>query len=191
MNKTRIAIFASGTGSNAINLIRHFKNHASIEVGFVLSNKSEAPVLNSAKELGVEVLFHSNQEVSNGDFLVQLCQNNQIDWVILAGYLRLIPRELIQSFENKIINLHPSLLPKYGGKGMHGSHVHKAVIANNEVESGITIHFVNEEFDKGRTIAQFTCSINSNDTIETLGQKIHVLEQSYLPTVIEKTILNN
>jgi len=191
MNKTRIAIFASGTGSNAINLIHHFKNHTSIEVGFVLSNKSDAPIINSAKALGIEVLYHSNEEVANGDFLVQICQKHHIDWVILAGYLRLVPTQLIQTFENKIINLHPALLPKYGGKGMHGAHVHKAVIANQEVESGITIHFVNEEFDKGRIIAQFTCSINANDTTETLAKKIHVLEQSYLPTVIEKTIINS
>jgi len=191
MNKTRIAVFASGTGSNAINLIRYFNNHPSIEIGFVLSNKSDAPVLNSAKELGIEVLYLSNQEVANGDFLVQICQSNHIDWIMLAGYLRLIPGELIQHFENRIINLHPSLLPNYGGKGMHGGHVHEAVIANKEIESGITVHFVNEEFDKGRIIAQFRCEINSNDTSSTLAQKIHVLEQSYLPVVVEKTILNN
>lgn len=191
MNKIRIGIFASGTGSNAINLIRYFNNHPTIEVGFVLSNKSDAPVLNAAKELGIEVLYHSNQEVANGDFLIQICQSHQINWIILAGYLRLIPSELIQHFENKIINLHPSLLPKYGGKGMHGSHVHNAVIANKEAESGITIHFVNEEFDKGRIIAQFTCSIGVNDSADTLAKKIHILEQSYLPIVVEKTIINN
>lgn len=191
MNKTRIAVFASGKGSNAINLIRYFNNHPSIEIGFVLSNKSDAPVLNSAKELGIEVLYLSNQEVANGDFLVQICQSHHIDWIMLAGYLRLIPGELIQHFENRIINLHPSLLPNYGGKGMHGGHVHEAVIANKETESGITVHFVNEEFDKGRIIAQFRCGINSNDTSSTLAQKIHVLEQSYLPVVVEKTILNN
>ncbi len=191
MNKTRIGIFASGTGSNAINLIRHFNNHPHIEVGFVLSNKSDAPVLNSAKDLGIKVLFFSNHEVANGNFLIQTCKNHVIDWVILAGYLRLIPSELIQQFEGRIINLHPSLLPKYGGKGMHGGHVHEAVIANKEIESGITVHFVNEEFDKGRIIAQFKCSINSTDTASTLAKKIHVLEQSYLPVVVEKTILNS
>lgn len=191
MNKTRIAVFASGTGSNAINLIRYFNNHPTIEIGFVLSNKSDAPVLNSAKELGITVIHRTNEEVANGNFLVQLCQSHEIDWIMLAGYLRLIPGQLTQQFENKIINLHPSLLPKYGGKGMHGGHVHKAVIENKEVESGITIHFVNEEFDKGRIIAQFRCSINSNDTAASLAQKIHVLEQSYLPVVVEKTIINS
>ena len=191
MNKTRIAIFASGTGSNAINLIQHFKGHATIEVGFVLSNKLDAPVLSSAKALDVDVLYHTNEEVANGPFLVEACKTHQVDWIILAGYLRLIPTELIQAYNNKIINLHPSLLPKYGGKGMHGSNVHRAVIANQEAESGITVHFVNEEFDKGKIIAQFTCSINQGDSAETLAQKIHILEQSYLPTVVAKTIANN
>ena len=191
MNKTRIAIFASGTGSNAVNLIQYFKTHSDIEVGFVLSNKADAPILKSAKDLGVEVFYHSNSEVANGSFLVELCKKQNIDWVILAGYLRLIPVELIRAYTYRIINLHPSLLPKHGGKGMHGAHVHEAVITNKEVESGITIHFVNEEFDKGLKIAQFTCAIHHEDTPSTLAQKIHQLEQSYLPVVIEKTILNN
>lgn len=191
MNKTRIGIFASGTGSNAINLINYFKNHTSIEIGFVLSNKSEAPVLNSAKALGIEVIYRPNEEVAKGDFLLEICQTHKIDWIVLAGYLRLIPIQLIHSYENKIINLHPSLLPKYGGKGMHGAHVHKAVLEAKEVESGITVHFVNEEFDKGRIIAQFRCSIDENDTVESLAHKIHVLEQSYLPVVVEKTIVNS
>lgn len=191
MNKTSIGIFASGTGSNAINLINYFKNHTSIEIGFVLSNKSDAPVLNSAKALGIETIYRTNEEVANGNFLVKLCQTHGIDWIILAGYLRLIPLQLIHNYENKIINLHPSLLPKYGGKGMHGTHVHKAVIEAKETESGITVHFVNEEFDKGRIIAQFRCSIDDKDTVETLEKKIHVLEQSYLPVVIEKTIVNS
>ena len=191
MNKTRIGIFASGTGSNAINLIKYFNNHSSIEIGFVLSNKSDAPVLNSAKALGIEVIYSPNEEVAKGDSLIELCQTHKIDWIVLAGYLRLIPTQLIQAYENKIVNLHPSLLPKYGGKGMHGANVHNAVIAAKENESGITIHYVNEEFDKGRIIAQFRCSINDKDTVETLSQKIHILEQSYLPVVIEKTIVNS
>lgn len=191
MNKTRIGIFASGTGSNAINLINYFRNHSSIEIGFVLSNKSEAPVLNSAKSLGIEVIYRPNEEVANGNSLLEICQAHNIDWIVLAGYLRLIPIPLIHAYENKIVNLHPSLLPKYGGKGMHGTHVHKAVIEAKENESGITVHFVNEEFDKGRIIAQFRCSISNKDTVESLAHKIHVLEQSYLPVVIEKTILNS
>ncbi len=189
MNKTRIAILASGTGSNAINLIRFFEGHPSIEVGFVLSNKSDAPVLESAKALGAEVLYHDNATVTNGDFLVKLCQENKIDWIILAGYLRLIPAKLISAFPDKIVNLHPALLPNYGGKGMFGTNVHKAVIANQETESGITIHFVNQEFDKGRIIAQFHCQLKPTDGVSDLEQKIRYLEQSYLPIVIQNTIL--
>lgn len=189
MIKTKIAVFASGTGSNAINLIRFFDKHPSIEVGFVLSNKSDAPILSSAKELGVEVLFHDNTAVSDGTFLTELCRSHGIDWIILAGYLRLIPTELINAFPNKMVNLHPSLLPNYGGKGMFGTNVHKAVIANKEGESGITIHFVNQEFDKGRIIAQFHCALSPEDGVSELEQKIRYLEQSYLPTVVQNTIL--
>ncbi|MDX2360557.1 MAG: phosphoribosylglycinamide formyltransferase [Crocinitomicaceae bacterium] len=188
MTKTRIAIFASGTGSNAVNLIHFFKDHSSIEVAFVLSNKSDAKVLSSAKELGVKTMYYSNAQVADGAFLTQVCADENVDWVILAGYLRLIPSELIQAFENKMINLHPSLLPNYGGKGMHGRKVHEAVLANREKESGITVHFVNEDFDKGRIIAQFHCKLESEDTVENLEGKIRYLEQRYFPTVVQNTI---
>lgn len=189
MSKQRIAIFASGTGSNAVNLIRFFKGHPTIEVAFVLSNKKEAKVLDSAIELGVPTRCYSNAEVADGDFLKSICAEERVDWIILAGYLRLIPAALIQAFDRKMINLHPSLLPNYGGKGMHGRNVHTAVIANGESKSGITIHFVNEEFDKGEIIAQFHCALNSSDTVESLESKIRYLEQSYLPTVVQNTIL--
>ena len=157
MTKIRVAIFASGTGSNAVNLIHFFKNHDSIEVAFVLSNKADAPVLASAQNLGIQTINCSNSEAGEVGFLTTVCRAEKIDWIILAGYLRLIPTDLIQAFPNKIINLHPALLPNYGGKGMHGRNVHTAVLANRETESGITIHLVNEEFDSGRIIAQFHC----------------------------------
>lgn len=188
MLKKRIAIFASGTGSNAINLIRYFEKSNSIEVGFVLSNKSNAPIVDSATELGIPVKCFTNEEVSNGDFLTDLCISENIDWVILAGYLRLIPPALIEKFSDRIINLHPSLLPKYGGKGMFGSNVHKAVLENKEVETGITVHFVNQEFDKGQIIAQFHCKLNPSDTLSSVQKKIQFLEHNYLPVVIENTI---
>lgn len=190
MSKKRIAIFASGTGSNAINLINYFSQHTSIEVAFVLSNKEDAKVLDSAGNLEIETIYMSNDEVSKGDVLASLCDEYEIDWIVLAGYLRLIPVEFIQSFENRILNLHPSLLPNYGGKGMFGRNVHTAVLENKETESGITIHFVNKEFDKGRIIAQFRCAISETDNIENLEGKIRYLEQSFLPVVVEKTILN-
>jgi len=190
MQKKRIAIFASGTGSNAVNLIRFFESDDRVEVAFVLSNKSDAKVLESARNLGVEAMHFDNQKVADGSFLVSLCREHQVDWIVLAGYLRLIPAELIQAFDRKMINLHPSLLPNYGGKGMHGSNVHKAVIANGEPRSGITIHFVNEEFDKGEIIAQFHCRLTEEDTVESLEGKIRYLEQTYLPTVVRGAIFN-
>lgn len=190
MTKAKIAIFASGTGSNAINLIHFFKNHPSIEVGFVMSNKKNALVLSSAEKLDVSVLSYSNEQVADGVFLSRICQENGIDWIVLAGYLRLIPIELIQSYNNRMINLHPSLLPKYGGKGMFGGNVHKAVLENKETESGITIHYVNNEFDKGNIIAQFHCSIEVTDNLKDLEGKIRKLEQGYLPVVVQNTIIN-
>lgn len=188
MKTIRIGIFASGTGSNAMNLIRYFSNRSAIEVGFVLSNNEKAPIIQSAKEAGIEVIVCNNQQASDADFLNSITRKHNIDWVVLAGYLRLIPEKFIQEYENRIINLHPSLLPKYGGKGMYGVNVHKAVIANKEELSGITIHMVNAEFDKGRIIAQFTCPLDKNDTVVELSKKISYLEQSYLPTVVEHTI---
>ena len=189
MVKKRMAIFASGTGSNAINLIGHFAGHEAIEIGFVLSNKKDAPVLESANDLGVEALYFSNSEVSQGEFLIELCEKHQIDYVVLAGYLRLIPGDFIEAFSEGIINLHPSLLPNYGGKGMYGRNVHNAVLENKEKESGITVHFVNQKFDEGRIIAQFRCPISSTDTVQDLEGKIRSLEQNYLPFVVEKTIM--
>jgi len=188
MKKTRIGIFASGTGSNAMNLIKYFKNHASIEVAFVLTNKKSAPIVESAQKEGVEVIICTNEDVSKSEFLIEICENKNTDWIVLAGYLRLIPEDFIHQYENKIINLHPSLLPKYGGKGMFGGNVHKAVIENKESISGITIHMVNSEFDKGRIIAQFTCTLKEDDNAFDLSKKIAYLEHSYLPTVIENTI---
>ena len=187
--KKRIAIFASGTGSNAINLIGHFAGHEAIEIGFVLSNKKDALVLESANELGVETLYFSNSEVSQGEFLIELCEKHRIDYVVLAGYLRLIPGDFIEAFSEGIINLHPSLLPNYGGKGMYGRNVHNAVLENKEKESGITVHFVNQKFDEGRIIAQFRCPISSTDTVQELEGKIRSLEQNYLPIVVEKTLM--
>lgn len=190
MQQKRIAIFASGTGSNALNLIRFFKEDPNIKVSFVLSNNPKAKVLSSAKELGVTTLCYTNDQVADGAFLTQLCREKHIDWIVLAGYLRLIPKEFIQAYDGKMINLHPSLLPDYGGKGMYGRNVHEAVIGNKEERSGITIHFVNEAFDKGRIIAQFHCALTPDDTVASLEQKIRVLEQTYLPVVVQGTILN-
>lgn len=190
MRKKRVAIFASGSGSNALNLINHFNGHANIEVAFVLTNNSDAGIIEKARQEGIEVIVLSNEDVSKSEVLLSICEEAQVNWVVLAGYLRLVPASFIDHFENRIVNLHPALLPKYGGRGMYGQHVHKAVVENNESESGITIHFVNSEFDKGRIIAQFKCAVNEGDNSNDVDRKIRILEQSYLPIVIEKTIEN-
>ena len=189
MGKIKIAIFASGKGSNAINIISFFKNHNLIQVSFVLSYKANAPVLNSAKKIGVETKCYNKKLTEDGEFLTQVCKTAKIDWIILAGYLKLIPEKVISTYKDKIINIHPSLLPKYGGKGMYGLNVHKEVLKNKEKESGITIHFVNEKFDEGRIIAQFYCEIKPEDTLLEVEQKIKMLEQKYFPTIIQKSIL--
>ncbi len=191
MNNQRVAIFASGSGSNAMNLIQHFKGHSSVEIAFVLTNNSSAGIIEKAESVGIKTIVFSNAQVNQGDVLRDLCKEENISWIVLAGYLRLVPADFIDAYENRIINLHPALLPKFGGKGMFGQHVHRAVVESGETESGITIHFVNSEFDKGRVIAQFRCGVNTEDTAADVDRKIRVLEQNYLPTVIEKTILNN
>lgn len=189
MTKKRIGIFASGTGSNALNLIRSFDGHETLEVALVLSNVETAPVLKASFELGIPIFYMSNEDVANGGLLRQFCQDQQLDWIILAGYLRKIPVELIRAYPNRMINLHPSLLPKFGGKGMYGANVHKAVLEAGETETGITVHFVNEDFDKGQKIAQFYCELNETDDLKSVQVKISQLEQSYLPIVVESTIL--
>ena len=154
-----------------------------------MSNNANARVLNSAKELGVKSIYFSNDDVANGDFLTNFCKKESIDWIILAGYLRLIPEKLIKEYNRRMINLHPALLPNYGGKGMYGRNVHEAVIKNGDNHSGISIHYVNEEFDKGEMIAQFHCRLVENETVQSLEAKIRYLEHTYLPTVVRGTIL--
>lgn len=184
----KVAIFASGTGSNALNIIRHFADHPLISIACVISNKATAPIVLSAQQLGVSVLVYSNQEVEDGAFITSVCRAHGIEWIVLAGYLRLVPGELIEAYPQRIINLHPSLLPKYGGKGMYGRKVHEAVLANREQESGITIHYVNEAFDEGEIIAQFKCNLAQSDGLPELEGKIRNLEQAHLPQVIEEVI---
>jgi len=191
MSKSRIALFASGQGSNAVNIISYFKDHADIEVAFVLSNKSDAVVLAKAESMGTPVLFFDNAKVEDGDFISDVCFNQGIDYIVLAGYLRKIPAALIRHYPDRIFNIHPALLPKFGGPGMYGKYVHEAVLAGKETETGISIHYVDEEFDSGRIIAQFRCQVATTDTIEEVVRKVHQLEQAYFPVVIEKTILNH
>lgn len=190
MKKQSIAIFASGTGSNALNLISFFSEHPSIEVAVLLCNKSNAPIVENAKQNGIEVLVYDNEAFESGLTVLQDLDYRGVDWIILAGFLRKIPVNIIRGYEDKIINIHPSLLPKYGGKGMYGMFVHEAVIAANESVSGITIHLVNEEFDKGRVLAQFSTDILATDTPSVLAQKIQLLEHAHFPIIVEQTVLS-
>lgn len=191
MAKRRLALFASGTGSNALKIIDHFSTHPEIEIGFLLSNKKDAPVVQASQMKGINVFTFTNEEVENGALLVEKCLEEKINYIILAGFLRKIPTQLIHHFPDKIINIHPALLPKHSGQGMYGRFVHEAVIKNEDTETGITIHFVNENFDEGRIIAQFRCIVESCDTTEMIQAKIQRLEHAYFPFVIEKTILLN
>jgi len=186
----RIAIFASGTGSNAKKILAHFQSSNKIEVALIVSNKTNAGVLNFAKEYSVPTLIIDREKFLKGDGYVPELQAAKIDWIILAGFLWKIPVSLLNHWEKRIINIHPALLPKYGGKGMYGEAVHRAVLAANEKESGITIHYVDEQYDHGATIFQATCPVLSTDLIENLAEKIHTLEHLHYPVVIEKVILS-
>jgi phosphoribosylglycinamide formyltransferase-1 len=188
--KFRLAIFASGTGSNAARLIDYFTGHPNFEVSFVLTNKPQAPVVNKTVQRGIKLISCTNQEIDQSFYLVDLCKNEKVDYIILAGFLRKIPADFIRYFDKHIINVHPSLLPKFGGAGMYGLNVHKAVKESGEIESGITIHYVSEHFDEGQRIAQFMLTIDRNDTVEQIQSKIHHLEQVYFPIIIEQEILN-
>jgi formyltetrahydrofolate-dependent phosphoribosylglycinamide formyltransferase len=186
----RIAIFASGTGSNAQKILSHFKTSNKIDVALIVSNKTNAGVLNFAKEYSVPTLIIDREKFLKGNGYVPELQAAKIDWIILAGFLWKIPVSLLNQWEKRIINIHPALLPKYGGKGMYGEAVHRAVLAANEKESGITIHYVDEQYDHGATIFQATCSVLSTDLVENLAEKIHALEHLHYPVVIEKVILS-
>ena len=185
-----IIIFASGTGSNAEAIIRYFNNNSSINIEAVFSNNAHAEVLEKAQKMGVNrFVFNNNQLTNSSDVLKQLLQLSP-SLVVLAGFLKKIPQNIIEAFPNKIINIHPALLPKYGGKGMYGQYIHRAVVQNQESESGISIHYVNKNYDEGGLIFQAKCSLSENETPESLSKKVRVLEHTHYPLIIEK-ILNN
>lgn len=185
---TKIAIFASGAGSNAEKIIAHLKNHASIKVSLIVCNKAGAGVLGIASAHQIPTLLIEKERFFRGDAYLPELRNRNIGFVVLAGFLWKVPDALVAAYPNKIINIHPALLPKYGGKGMYGMHVHEAVIAAGEKESGITIHYVNEHFDEGAPIFQATCPIEPGDTPEQLAEKIHVLEHRHFPEVVERVV---
>jgi len=186
----RIVILASGSGTNAENIIKYFKNSSVIKVELVLSNKKDAKVLERADRLGVDYEPFNREDFVYTNKILELLINKG-DYIILAGFLWKIPESIIKAFPNKIINIHPALLPKYGGKGMYGMYVHNAVVENKECESGITIHYVNENYDEGAIIFQKSFEVLPTDTAENVAEKIHTLEYENFPKIIEKVILEN
>jgi phosphoribosylglycinamide formyltransferase 1 len=183
-----IAVFASGTGTNAKKIIEHFQSSQIAKVILVVCNKPGAGVLTVARNAGVETLMIDKDRFFHGDAYLPDFSAKRVDFIVLAGFLWKIPITLINAFPEKIINIHPALLPGYGGKGMYGNKVHEAVIADAREESGITIHFVNEVYDEGRIIFQKSCPVTSEDTPDTLAAKIHALEHRYYPEVIESLL---
>lgn len=186
--KKKLAIFASGSGSNAENIIEHFKNSENIEVAIVLTNKSDAYVIERARKHAIPTTVFSKSDLMNTEVVYDTLDRCNVDFIILAGFLLLVPSQMVQAYPKKIINIHPALLPSYGGKGMYGAHVHKAVIDNKEERSGITIHLVDEVYDRGEIIFQGSCQIDAADTPKTLADKIHELEFQHFPDVIESYV---
>jgi phosphoribosylglycinamide formyltransferase 1 len=185
----QIAIFASGAGSNTREIIRHFQHHPRIRISLIVCNKPGAGVLQIADREKIPALMLEKDNFFRGDAYVETLKEFGIDFIVLAGFLWKIPDALIKAYPGKIINIHPALLPKYGGKGMYGAHVHESVIKAGEKESGITIHYVDEYYDHGQPIFQSTVAIESTDTPESLAAKIHQLEHKFYPVIIEE-ILN-
>lgn len=186
-----IAIFASGSGSNAENIIKYFKDNKNIHVKLIVSNKSDAYVLERAKKLNIQSAIFNKTDFNESEKVIETLKANNIDFIVLAGFLLKVPQNIIDAFPNKIINIHPALLPKFGGKGMYGDNVHKAIIQAKETESGITIHYINENYDEGNIIFQAKCEVLPTDTYQNVADKVHELEYQYFPKTIEKTILSH
>ena len=190
MYMKRVIILASGAGSNAENIINYFQNSIEISVVKVLCNKKEAGVFKRCKKLNKDCEWFSREDFfKKNTILDKLIE--QTDFIVLAGFLWKIPEAIVKAFPNRIINIHPALLPNYGGKGMYGMHVHRAVKNNCDKETGITIHYVNEHYDKGAIIFQIKTKLEINDSPEDIAQKIHTLEYEYFPKIIKKTILKD
>jgi phosphoribosylglycinamide formyltransferase 1 len=188
MNLKNIAIFASGSGSNAERIVEYFADSEQINVKLFLCNNPEAGVIQRAERLQIPLIMFDRPAFKSGE-VVKILQEKQIDWVILAGFLWLVPKNVVEAFPNRIINIHPALLPKFGGKGMYGHFVHEAVVENQETESGITIHFVNEHYDEGGVIFQASFPVLPTDSPEDVARKGQVLEHKHFPEVIERVII--
>jgi phosphoribosylglycinamide formyltransferase-1 len=184
----KVAIFASGNGTNAERIMDYFSTNKDVEISLILTNNPKAGVLKRAEKFHVTSCVFSREELYKTDQVADTLTSHQINFVVLAGFLWLVPGSILKKYPNKIINIHPALLPKYGGKGMFGHHVHEAVISNKEPQSGITIHYVNEHYDEGNIIFQATCEVTENDTPDSLSSKIHDLEYAHFPKVIEQLL---
>jgi phosphoribosylglycinamide formyltransferase 1 len=184
----KIAVFASGSGSNAEKIIEYFQKKPVARVEIILSNKKDAFVLERAKKFDIPTYVFDRHELYNTDKIIGLLSAHHIDLIVLAGFLWLVPDNMLLNYPRRIINIHPALLPKYGGKGMFGPRVHEAVVANKELYSGITIHYINEQYDEGDIIFQAKCDISPTDDAETVAQKVHALEYEHFPKVIENLL---
>lgn len=184
-----IAIFASGTGTNAQNIIRYFKDSEAAKVALVVSNRKEAPVVRKAQDEDVDVLVVDKTMWADEELMLEALKIYDLDLLVLAGFLWLVPEYLIREYPNRIINIHPALLPKYGGKGMYGDKVHRTVLENRETETGITIHYVNHRYDEGEVIFQARCGIDCQaEDADTIAKRVHALEYEHYPRVIEEVL---
>ena len=184
----KIVLFASGSGTNAENIIRYFHKDDKVKVEALFSNNRAAKALRRAHDLKVKALHFDREALYHSDEVLNLLKDMNPDLIVLAGFLWIFPQKILDSFHNKVINIHPALLPKYGGKGMYGMKVHEAVVEKQELETGISIHFVNENYDEGKLIFQTTCPVDAGDTAEDIAEKIHALEYKYFPQVIENLL---
>ncbi len=188
MEKVNIAIFVSGSGTNCENLIRCFKDSERVRCALVVSNKADAYALVRATNLGVPTAVAPKAQLNDADFMMPLLRQYGIDFIVLAGFLPLVPDFLIDAYPRRIVNIHPALLPKYGGKGMWGHHVHEAVKAAGEAETGMTVHWVTPVCDGGEIIAQYRCALSPDDTVDDIAEKEHLLEMKYFPQVVEQVL---
>jgi phosphoribosylglycinamide formyltransferase-1 len=186
----RIAIFASGSGSNAEKICAYFSDRTDVQVNLILTNNPQAGVIQRARKYSIPVIVFDKKTFYDTDRIVEILKNNHIDLVVLAGFMMLIPASLLEKYSEKMVNIHPALLPKFGGKGMYGHFVHEAVVAGGEKESGITIHFVNENYDEGNIIFQASCEITETDTPDDVARKVQVLEHEHFPRVIDEVVFN-
>ncbi|MFC4095701.1 phosphoribosylglycinamide formyltransferase [Euzebyella saccharophila] len=188
METKKIVLFASGSGSNVENIFNYFQTKPGVEISCVLTNKRDAQVIDRCNRLKINALYFNRYSFYHTGFVCSVLKNLKPDLIVLAGFLWKIPQDLIDAFPQKIVNIHPALLPKYGGKGMYGAHVHKAVKENAETETGITIHYVNEHYDEGAIIQQAKTTLVEGDTPESIAAKVHELEYEHFPKVIEQLL---